>query len=137
MQNADCSRSPWQRRSKEATAETTEEGENIELCKATTRLSDLTMESGTLIGQIKVLTFWIEETEKATFNRTVHDDPISVTKRAHYEENIRKAVDLLQWCEVYFAMLEINWLDTRQEKVRKTQKNLPKARQALEVSQIT
>ena len=33
-------------------------------------------------------------------------------------------------------MPDINWLGTRQEKIRKTQKNLPKARQALEVAEL-
>ena len=73
--------------------------------------------------------------KEATFNRTACEDPNSLKRRAHYEENSRKAEDL-QWCEAHVATPERNHLGTRQEKARKNQKSLPKERQALEVVQL-
>jgi len=70
---------------------------------------------------------WVQNGGKKQLSTEQCEDPNSARRR--YEENRRKAEDLLQWCEVHVAKPKINWLGTRQEKVRKTQKDLPKSRQ--------
>ena len=51
---------------------------------------------------------WVQNgTKEATFNRTACEHP-------NYEENIKKAEDLLQKCELHVAMPERTWVGTRQ-----------------------